>query len=164
MPTCHLSLPYFYSPVMHFSHYSLQIKGYICSLCHLISGFLSPLFLTWSHRHPPPTTSPVSFCSERRGERAAAQSPAAHPQSSPLSLLLPEANRSSQTRSHLLASLLSLSHFLLLALHPPPPPSPISHLFLYPSPSSTLPFKSQEPLFSSPFPSSSMAPCVLSIF
>lgn len=93
------------------------------------------LFLTCLTCTPPPptTTLALSVASE-------AQSPAAHPQSSALSLLLPEANRSSQTRSHPLASLLSFSHFLLLALHPPPPPSPISRLFLRPSHSSTLPF------------------------
>lgn len=130
---------------------------------HLISSFFNPSSSPVSPAPPPPPALALSVASEG-GKRAAAQSPAAHPQSSALSLLLPEANRSSQTRSHPLASLLSLSHFLLLALHPPPPPSPISHLFLHPSPSSTLPFKSQEPLFSSPFPSSSLAPCVLSIF
>lgn len=149
--------------MMHFSPCSLQMKVPSAPRCTFFLVSSAPL-PHLSHLHPPPPPALALSVASEGGRRAAAQSPAAHPQSSALSLLLPEANRSSQTRSHPLASLLSLSHFLLLALHPPPPPSPISHLFLHPSPSSTLPFKSQEPLFSSPFPSSSLAPCVLSIF
>lgn len=50
-----------------------------------------------------------------------------------------------QTRSHPLTPLLSLSHSLLPAPHPPPPPSPISHLFPRspPPPYTTLYLKNQ---------------------
>lgn len=82
------------------------------------------------HLHPCP---PLSQRAEKgASERAAPEPVGTSAKASAASRLLPEAIRSSHKhRSHPLAPLLSLSHSLLPASHPPPPPpSPISHLFL----------------------------------